>query len=120
MTMAARHWLTVVVAVCGALAVTGAEAAAKKKAVAKGPAAIAQGCTYVQAPYCLGLKTAKGFAVERKPWDSAGYRRAGLGHSVGAGALRRHRDPGHVLEARQEHQVQGLTPHVALRRSAVS
>ena len=58
--MAARHWLTVVVAVCGALAVTGAEAAAKKKAVAKGPAAIAQGCTYVQAPYCLGLKTAKG------------------------------------------------------------
>jgi hypothetical protein len=58
--MAARRWLMVVVAVCGALAVTGAEAAVKKKAVAKGPSPIAQGCTYVQAPYCLGLKTAKG------------------------------------------------------------
>ena len=58
--MAARHWLMVVVAVCGALAVTGAEAAAKKKAVAKGPLPVAQGCTHVQAPYCLGLTTAKG------------------------------------------------------------
>jgi hypothetical protein len=35
--MSSRHWLTLVIAVCGALAVTGAEAAAKKKAkVAKG------------------------------------------------------------------------------------
>ena len=50
--MAARRWLMVVVAVCGALAVTGA--------VAKGPPPVAQGCTYVQAPYCLGLATAKG------------------------------------------------------------
>jgi hypothetical protein len=40
--------------------VTGAEAAAKKKAVAKGPPPVAQGCTYVQAPFCLGLTTAKG------------------------------------------------------------
>lgn len=59
--MAARHWLTLVIVVCGALAVTGAEAAAKKKAkaVAKGPAPIASGCTYVQAPFCLGLTTSK-------------------------------------------------------------
>jgi len=44
------------------VAVTGAEAAAKKKAkaVAKGPAPIARGCTYVQAPYCLGVSTSKG------------------------------------------------------------
>jgi hypothetical protein len=48
----------VVVAVCGALAVTGAEAAAKKK-VAKGPPPIAQGCTHAQAPFCLGLTTSK-------------------------------------------------------------
>ena len=57
--MAARHWLMAVVAVCGALAVTGAEAAAKKKAVAKGPPPVAQGCTYAQAPFCLGLATSK-------------------------------------------------------------
>ena len=60
--MAARHWLTLTLALCGAVAVTGAEAAAKKKAkaVAAGPAPIARGCTYVQAPYCLGVSTAKG------------------------------------------------------------
>ena len=60
--MAARHWLTLTLALCGALAVSGAEAAAKKKAkaVAKGPAPIARGCTYVQAPYCLGVSTSKG------------------------------------------------------------
>ena len=46
--MAARHWLTLTLALCGAVAVTGAEAAAKKKAkaVAAGPAPIARGCTY--------------------------------------------------------------------------
>ena len=60
--MAARHWLTLTLALCGAVAVTGAEAAAKKKAkaIAAGPAPIARGCTYVQAPYCLGVSTAKG------------------------------------------------------------
>jgi hypothetical protein len=44
------------------LAVSGAEAAAKKKAkaVAKAPAPIARGCTYVQAAYCLGVSTSKG------------------------------------------------------------
>jgi hypothetical protein len=59
--MGARFWLALVVTVCAALAVTGAEAAAKKKAkaVAKGPAPIAQGCTYFQAPMCLGLMTSK-------------------------------------------------------------
>ena len=59
--MAARYWLTLVVAVCAAVAVTAAEAAAKKKAkaVAKGPAPIARGCTYVQAPYCLAIATSK-------------------------------------------------------------
>jgi hypothetical protein len=55
--MAARQYLTLVIALCGAVAVTGAEAAAKKKAkaVAKGPPPIVRGCTYVQAPYCLGI-----------------------------------------------------------------
>lgn len=55
--MAARHWMTLVVLVSGALAVTGAEAAAKKKA--KAPPPIATGCTYVQAPMCFGLITSK-------------------------------------------------------------
>jgi hypothetical protein len=114
--MAARHWLTVVVVLCGALAVTGAEAAAKKKAVAKGPPPVVQGAVLPRPQN--GERDL--FAVERKPLDSTRYRRAGLGHSVGAGALRRHRNPGHVLEARQEHQVQGLTPAVAFRRSAPS
>ncbi len=60
--MAARHCLTLVIALCGAVAVTGAEAAAKKKAkaVAKGPPPIARGCTYVQAPYCLGMTAKSG------------------------------------------------------------
>jgi hypothetical protein len=59
--MAARHWLTLVIVVSGALAITGAEAAAKKKAkaAARGPAPIATGCTYVQAPMCFGLITSK-------------------------------------------------------------
>jgi hypothetical protein len=69
--MSSRHWLTLVIAVCGALAVTGAEAAAKKKAkVAKGPAPIASGCTYVQG-MCLGLATSNKATYslwDGKPW----------------------------------------------------
>ncbi|HEY7661824.1 MAG TPA: hypothetical protein VH934_01745 [Xanthobacteraceae bacterium] len=59
--MARGLWLTLAIAVSAAMAVSGAEAAAKKKAkaVAKGPPPIARGCTYVQAPYCLGLATSK-------------------------------------------------------------
>jgi hypothetical protein len=49
--MAARHWLTVTVALCGALAVTGAEAAAKRAAAQSGY----RGCTHFIAPLCMGL-----------------------------------------------------------------
>jgi hypothetical protein len=84
--MTARHWLMVVVALCGALAVTGAEAAAKKKAVAKGPPPVAQGCTFVQAQLPRPHHGQRDlFAVERKSLDSAGYRRAGLGYALGPG-----------------------------------
>jgi hypothetical protein len=70
--MATRHWLTLIIALCGALAVTGAEAAAKKKA--KGPAPIASGCTYVQG-MCLGLVTSKKATYslwDGKPWIPPG------------------------------------------------
>jgi hypothetical protein len=74
--MAARHYLTLVIALCGAVAATGAEAAAKKKAkVAKAPPPIAQGCTYVQAPFCLGLVTSKKATYslwDGKPWIPPG------------------------------------------------
>ena len=68
--MSSKHWLTLLIAVCGALAVTGAEAAAKKKAkVAKGPAPIASGCTYVQG-MCLGLATSNKATYSLWGWQA--------------------------------------------------
>ena len=71
--MAGRAWLTLTIAVCGALAVTGAEAAAKKKVrvAAKGPAPIASGCTYFQAPMCFGVTTAG--KVNYSLWDAKAW-----------------------------------------------
>ena len=87
--MAARHWLTLTLALCGAIAVTGAEAAAKKKAkaVAKGPAPIARGCTYVQAPYCVGVATSKGtYSLwDAKPWIPPGTAVEVWGKAMGPG-----------------------------------
>jgi hypothetical protein len=50
--MAARHWLTLNVALCGALAMTGVEAAAKTRAAAQ---PVYRGCTHFVAPLCMGL-----------------------------------------------------------------
>src|SRR5258705_9065035 len=65
--MAARHWLTMVVALSASLAVTGAEAAAKKK----GDPMVARGCTHPVAPLCLGLTTPGGKTyalLDPSPW----------------------------------------------------
>ena len=52
--MTAGRWLTLVIALCASLAVTGAEAAAKKKAkAAAGP--VARGCAHVIPPFCVGV-----------------------------------------------------------------
>jgi hypothetical protein len=51
--MSARYGLALVVALCGSLAATGAEAAAKKRA--KGDPLVARGCSHVIPPYCLGV-----------------------------------------------------------------
>ncbi len=51
--MAARHWLTLTIALCGSLAVTGSEAATKKRAKVDGP--VARGCTHTIPPFCLGV-----------------------------------------------------------------
>jgi hypothetical protein len=88
--MVARHWLTLVIALCGALAVTGAEAAAKKKAkaVAKAPPPIARGCTYVQQPFCLGLVTSKKGSYslwDGKPWIPPGTGVEVWGKATGPG-----------------------------------
>jgi hypothetical protein len=100
------------------VAVTGAEAAAKKKAkaVAKGPARIARGCTYVQAPYCLGVSTSKGtYSLwNANPWIPPGTAVDVWGTPSGPGMCGRDGNPGHVLEGEQDHQVQGLS--VAARR----
>jgi hypothetical protein len=68
--MAARYWLTLVIALCGALAATGAEAAKK----AKGPPPTASGCTFVQG-LCLGLVTSRKATYslwDGKPWIPPG------------------------------------------------
>jgi hypothetical protein len=53
--MTARHWLTLVVALCASMAVTGAEAAAKK-----GGGASVRGCTHPISAFCLGFTTTSG------------------------------------------------------------
>jgi hypothetical protein len=86
--VAARHWLTLTLALCGTVAVTGAEAAAKKaKAIAKGPGPIARGCTYAQAPYCLGVATSKGtYSLwDAKPWIPPGTAVEVWGKATGPG-----------------------------------
>ena len=87
--MAARYWLTLVIALSGALAATGAEAAAKKKAkaVAKGPPPIASGCTYVQG-MCLGLATSHKATYslwDAKPWIPPGMGVDVWGKATGPG-----------------------------------
>ena len=58
--MAAGGWLTLAIALSACLAVTGAEAAAAKKAAkAKVEPPIARGCTHTVAPFCLGVTSGK-------------------------------------------------------------
>jgi hypothetical protein len=68
-----RHWLTVVIALCGCLAVTGVEAAAKKKA-AKAPPPVAVGCTKAIPPFCVGVTSGKTtYALfDANPWIPPG------------------------------------------------
>ncbi len=49
--MTSRRWLTLAIALCGALAVTAADAAVKKRVA--GP--IARGCTQQISPACVAL-----------------------------------------------------------------
>jgi hypothetical protein len=68
--MPARYWLTLTIAVCGTLAVTGAEAAKKKS-----PSPVVVGCTQPIAPMCLGVRTARGatYALfDANPWIPPG------------------------------------------------
>jgi hypothetical protein len=53
----AKFWLTLTIAICGAVAVTGAEAAAKKKARAERP--VVSGCTKAIPPFCIGITSGK-------------------------------------------------------------
>ena len=71
--MTARHWLTLTIALCGSLAVTGAEAA-KKRGGPKAPPAVV-GCTGQVAPMCFGLRTPKGASyalLDANPWIPPG------------------------------------------------
>jgi hypothetical protein len=92
--MSARLWLSAVVVLCGALTVTGADAAAakkkaaakapppaadaaaapKKKAVAKAPAPVAAGCTKAIPPFCVGVTSGKAtYALfDTNPWIPPG------------------------------------------------
>jgi len=91
--MSARLWLSAVVVLCGALAVTGADAAAakkkaaakapapaadatapKKKAAAKAPAPVAAGCTKAIPPFCVGVTSGKNtYALfDSNPWIPPG------------------------------------------------
>jgi hypothetical protein len=70
--MAARHWLTLTIALCGCLAVTGAEAA-KKRGGPKAPPAVT-GCTGL-VPTCFGLRTVRGASyalADANPWIPMG------------------------------------------------
>ena len=72
--MTARHWLTLTIALCGSLAVTGAEAAKKGGAKAKAPPAVV-GCTGQIAPMCFGVRTPKGASYalfDANPWIPPG------------------------------------------------
>ena len=51
--MPAKYWLTLTIALCGTLAVTGAEAAKKKS-----PPPVVVACTQPIEPMCLGVRTA--------------------------------------------------------------
>ena len=73
--MSARLWLSGVVVLCGALAVTGAEAAAAKKAkAAKAPPPVAAGCTKAIPPFCMGVTSGKTtYALfDANPWIPPG------------------------------------------------
>ena len=63
--MAGRAWLTLTIAVCAALAVTAAEAAAKKKVkvAAKGPPPIASGCEMLVRSLCMRSVTSDSSVV---------------------------------------------------------
>jgi len=50
--------LSLVALLCGSLAVTGAEAAAKKK-MGKAPPPVAVGCTKAIPPFCIGITSGK-------------------------------------------------------------
>jgi len=68
--MPAKYWLTLTIALCDTLAVTGA-AAAKKKS----PPPVVVGCTQPIAPMCLGVRTARGatYALfDANPWIPPG------------------------------------------------
>ena len=68
--MPAKYWLTLTIALCGTLAVTGAEAAKKKS-----PPPVVVGCTQPIAPMCLGVRTARGatYALfDANPWIPPG------------------------------------------------
>jgi hypothetical protein len=55
--MTPRYWLTVAIALCGTLAVAGAEAAPK-------PQLVYRGCSHFVAPLCMGITSrGKTYAV---------------------------------------------------------
>jgi hypothetical protein len=56
--VAARYALSLVAVLCGSLAVTGAEAAAKKK-MGKAPPPVAVGCAKAIPPFCIGVTSGK-------------------------------------------------------------
>ena len=112
--MTARHWLTLTIALCGSLAVTGAEAA--KKGGAKAPPAVV-GCTGQVVPMCFGVRTQKGARyalVDANP----GHRRDRVGRGDQPEPVRRPRHQGCEVDAEQEGQVQaGLSARIMSRRS---
>jgi hypothetical protein len=67
-----KHWLIAVIALCGCLAVTGAEAAKKK--APKAPPPIAVGCTKAIPPFCVGVTSGKTtYALfDANPWIPPG------------------------------------------------
>jgi hypothetical protein len=92
--MSARLWLSAVVVLCGALTVTGADAAAAKKKTAaakapapaadtaaapkkkaaKAPAPVAVGCAKAIPPFCVGVTSGKTtYALfDQNPWIPPG------------------------------------------------
>jgi hypothetical protein len=53
--MTGRYGLTLAIALCGAVAMTAADAVAAKRVRVAGPPPVARGCTNAIAPFCMGV-----------------------------------------------------------------